>query len=258
MLTKAIVRTPAYSLASGITGAGLGKPDPELTLSQHDGYVKALRNSGLDVTVLDAQEDYPDSVFVEDVAVMVPTASGIAAVITRPGASPRRGEVENMRSYLKTFVSGLFEITDPGFMEGGDVMLIRDTFYVGIDKRTNLSGYEQFSKIVCGLGLKCVPVPFENGVPHLKTELSQVSENTLLIGKRFADRPEFESFEKIIAPSDEGSAANCLYLGKSLLMPAGFPKTRAALEDKGLNPCEVELSEFRKMDGGLTCLSLRF
>jgi dimethylargininase len=258
MITKAIVRTPATDMASGITGADLGKPDMKLTFAQHEGYVEALRKAGVEVTVLEAQEDYPDSVFVEDVAVMIPTASGVAAIITRPGAGPRRGEVENMKSYLKTFVSELFEITDPGFMEGGDVMLVKDTFYVGVDKRTNQSGCDQFAAVVEKLGYKCICVPFENGIPHLKTEMSQVAENTLLIAERFADRPEFKDFKKIIAPKGESYAANCLFLGETLLMPAGFPKTRAALVEEGLNPVEVEMTEFRKMDGGLTCLSLRF
>lgn len=257
-ITKAIVRTPAENMACGITGADLGKPDTKLTLAQHCGYVTALRNAGVEVTVLPAQEDFPDSVFVEDVAVMIPAESGVAAVITRPGAGPRRGEVQSMKGHLETFVSELFEITEPGFMEGGDVMLIDDTFFVGVDKRTNQSGCDQFADIVRKFGYECVCVPFDNGVPHLKTEMSQVAENTLLIAERFADREEFKRFRKIIVPEGESYGGNCLYLGDTLLMPAGFPKTKALLEENGLSPVEVKMTEFRKMDGGLTCLSLRF
>ncbi len=258
MFSKAITRTPSYTMGCGITGADLGRPDPELARAQHSAYVAALREAGLEVTVLEAHEDYPDSVFVEDVAVMVPVENGVAAVITRPGAGPRRGEVESMRAHLRTFATDLFEIDDPGFMEGGDVMLIRDTFYIGIDKRTNQSGFDQFSRIVSSFGYKCVAVPFENGIPHLKTEITQVDENMLLSSSRFAGRPEFKSFEIIMAPEEETYAANCLYLGKTLLMPAGFPEIRNVLQGKGLSPKEIEMSEFQKMDGGLTCLSLRF
>lgn len=258
MFTRAITRTPSYTMGCGITGAGLGLPDPELARVQHAGYVKHLRDAGIEVTVLEVVEDYPDSVFVEDVAVMIPVENGVAAVITRPGAGPRRGEVESMRRYLGTFVTGLHEITDPGFMEGGDVMLIGKTFYVGIDVRTNASGCEQFREFAAKYGYGCVAVPFENGVPHLKTELSQVAENTLLISPRFSIRNEFASFDKIVVPKGEEYASNCLYLGNRLLMPAGFPGTRSALRERGLDPVEVEMSEFRKMDGGLTCLSLRF
>ncbi|SMF15132.1 dimethylarginine dimethylaminohydrolase family protein [Desulfovibrio gilichinskyi] len=258
IFTKAIVRTPADSLGDGLTEAGLGCPDMELANVQHRNYIKYFENKGIDVTVLDADPQYPDSVFVEDTAVMIPVAGGVAAFLTCPGAQSRRGEVVRIKEAISTVADEVFQMEGDGLMEGGDVLLMGKTFFVGIDSRTNSAGFDQFAKVVCKLGYECIAVPFKNGMPHLKTELSALDDETLIMSSRFSTRDEFSSFKKLIAPTGEEYATNCLYTGNALLVPAGFPATAELLDKNGFSPDFIDMSEFRKMDGGLTCLSLRW
>ncbi len=258
MFSKAIVRIPAHNLGQGLTEAGLGCPDIDLTLAQHKAYIEYFKQAGIKVTVLDAVEAYPDSVFVEDTAVMIPFEGGTAAFLTCPGAQSRRGEVEIIQSAISSQADEIIRMEGNGLMEGGDVLLMDRTFYVGIDSRTNQSGYEQFSKAAAKFGYKSIPVPFDNGMPHLKTELSALDEETLIMSSRFTHREEFKNFKKITVPEGEEYSANCLHLGKRLLAPEGFPKTAELLDQSGFLPDFIDMSEFRKMDGGLTCLSLRW
>ncbi|WP_319778348.1 arginine deiminase family protein [Maridesulfovibrio sp.] len=258
MFSKAIVRTPAESLGQGLTGAGLGCPDIKLTAAQHRDYIGYFTQAGISVTVLPPVEDYPDSVFVEDTAVMIPHANGAAAFLTCPGAESRRGEVDEIEAAIAEQTDEVIRMQGNGLMEGGDVLLMGKTFYVGIDSRTNADGCKQFAKAVARFGYKTVPVPFDNGMPHLKTELSALDEETLIISARFAGRDEFAGFKKIIVPEGEEYSANCLYLGSRLLAPQGFPKTAELLNKNGFKLDFINMSEFRKMDGGLTCLSLRW
>lgn len=258
MFSKAIVRIPAHNLGQGLTDAGLGCPDMDLTLDQHKAYIEYFKQAGINVTVLDAATDYPDSVFVEDTAVMIPFEGGTASFLTCPGAQSRRGEVEIIQSAIADHTDEIISMEGDGLMEGGDVLLMGKTFYIGIDSRTNQSGYEQFSKAAAKFGYASIPVPFDNGMPHLKTELSALDEETLIMSNRFAQRKEFTDFKKIIVPAGEEYSANCLHLGKKLLAPEGFPATAELLHKNGFKPDFINMSEFRKMDGGLTCLSLRW
>ncbi|WP_432738621.1 dimethylarginine dimethylaminohydrolase family protein [Maridesulfovibrio sp. FT414] len=258
MFRNAIVRTPSRNMGQGITEAGLGCPDMDLTLAQHKTYIEHFEQAGISVTVLEPVEEYPDSVFVEDTAVMIPFEGGTAAFLTCPGAEPRRGEIEIISTAISSQVDEIIRMEGDGLMEGGDVLLMGKTFYVGIDTRTNRSGYEQFSKAVTRFGFKAVPVPFKFGMPHLKTELSALDEDTLIMSGRFAAREEFAQFRKLTVPDGEEYSANCLYLGPKLLAPAGFPATAELLDKNGFKPDYIDMSEFRKMDGGLTCLSLRW
>ncbi|WP_320174369.1 arginine deiminase family protein [Maridesulfovibrio sp.] len=258
MFSKAIVRTPAESLGEGITEAGLGCPDMELTRIQHNNYIKYFEQAGISVTVLPAVEEFPDSVFVEDTAVMIPHGNETAAFLTCPGAESRRGEVDEIDAAIADQTDAIIRMQGDGLMEGGDVLLMGKTFYVGIDSRTNAKGCEQFAKAAARFGYKTVPVPFDNGMPHLKTELSALDEETLIMSARFAGREEFAGFKKIIVPEGEEYCSNCLYLGQKLLAPQGFPKTAELLDKNGFKADFIDMSEFRKMDGGLTCLSLRW
>ncbi|NDV22989.1 dimethylarginine dimethylaminohydrolase family protein [Desulfovibrio sp. JC022] len=258
MFSKAIVRTPAKSLGQGLTEAGLGCPDMELTLTQHKGYIEYFKQAGINVTVLPAVEEFPDSVFVEDTAVMIPHGNDTAAFLTCPGAESRRGEVDEIEAAIANQTDAIIRMEGNGLMEGGDVLLMGKTFYVGIDSRTNAQGCEQFAKAAAKFGYKTVPVPFDNGMPHLKTELSALDEETLIMSARFAQREEFAGFKKIVVPQGEEYCSNCLHLGKKLLVPQGFPQTAELLDKNGFKADFIDMSEFRKMDGGLTCLSLRW
>ncbi|WP_304083794.1 dimethylarginine dimethylaminohydrolase family protein [Maridesulfovibrio ferrireducens] len=258
IFSKAIVRTPAHNLGHGLTEAGLGCPDMELTHVQHRNYIKYFESKGIAVTVLDAVEDFPDSVFVEDTAVMIPIDGGVAAFLTCPGAKSRRGEVERIKPVLASTADEIFQMEGDGLMEGGDILLMGNIFFVGIDSRTNYAGFEQFEKVARKFGYKCVPVPFDNGMPHLKTELSTLDDETLIMSNRFSMRDEFSGYRRMVVPTGEEYAANCLYMGNCLLAPAGFPASAEMLDKNGFSPDYIDMSEFRKMDGGLTCLSLRW
>ncbi len=254
MFTKAIVRKPASSLVNGITThPGLGRPDYQLALHQHDAYVKALELCGLAVQVLPPLEAFPDSCFVEDVAVCTKRF----ALVTRPGASSRGGEVAGIRDILAAHYRVIEEIRAPGTLEGGDVMMVGDHFYIGLSYRTNSEGCAQFIKALerngyTGLGVRMPPTL------HLKTGCSYIEDNVLLVDESFAGYPEFKSFVHIDITTDENYSANCLRVNDYVIVPAGYPKTLAAIKALGMKTIELDMSEYRKIDGGLSCLSLRF
>jgi dimethylargininase len=232
----------------------LGSPDYERALGQHAAYIEALQTLGLAVTVLPADEAYPDGCFVEDTAVL--TEKG--AVLTNPGAESRRGEVEGMIPVLREFYrEEPGRITAPGTLEGGDVMRVGDRFYVGRSARTNDEGIRQFAEILKPWGYTLIPVALRE-VLHLKTGVNYLSGGRLLVSGEFTGKPEFASYRKIPIPPEEDYAANCLWINDTVLIPAGFPRTRALIEGLGCRTLTVDTSEFRKLDGGLSCLSLRF
>jgi len=253
MFKHAIVRRPGESLVDGITTAGLGKPDYEKALGQHDKYIEALRSCGVEVTILEAEEQFPDSVFVEDTAVLTEKC----AVITNPGACSRQGEEVSIKETLKKFYTNIESITAPGTLEGGDVMRVGDHFYVGLSARTNEEGARQFANILNNYGYTVSNVKMEKFL-HLKTGLAYLENNNLLTAGEFINRPGFETFNRIMIDGAEGYAANCIWVNQVVLVPMGYPKAKAAIEALGYKTLAVDVSEFRKLDGGLSCLSLRF
>ena len=254
MFTKAIVRRPAKSMVEGITSSPqLGKPDFEKALRQHDAYIEALKRCGVEVTVLPADERFPDSCFMEDVAV----CTRKFAIVTNPGAASRNGETEGIAELLGRFYKDVDRIATPGTLEGGDVMMVGDRFYVGLSARTNREGARQLIAALERRGFSGQAVELRE-VLHLKTGLSYQEEGFLLISGEFLRAPEFASFKKIEVDPDEAYAANCIRVNDYVLVPAGFPKTEAKIRAAGLKVILVDTSEFRKLDGGLSCLSLRF
>jgi dimethylargininase len=253
MFKNVIVRRPCKALVDGITSADLGKPDYDLALKQHDNYIETLKRLGVEVTVLDADERYPDSCFVEDVAL----CTRKCAIITRPGASSRQGEEVEMKEVLKKFYDNIESIEAPGTVEAGDIMMVGDHFYIGLSARTNEEGAKQMINILERYGLTGSIVPLKE-VLHLKTGLAYLENNTLLISGEFVDSPVFSSFNKIIIDEKEGYSANCIWVNDHVIVPEGYEKTKKAIEDAGYKVEVVDTSEFRKLDGGLSCLSLRF
>lgn len=248
-----IVRKPGCSLVEGITSANLGKPDYELALQQHEKYINALKRCGVKVTILEADERYPDSVFVEDTAVLTEKC----AVITYPGAVSRQGEEVSIKEALKNFYTTIECIEAPGTLEGGDVMMVGEHFYVGLSERTNEEGARQFAEILNKYGYTVSNVFMEKFL-HLKSGLAYLENNNLLVAGEFIHHPEFEKFNRIIIDESEYYAANCIWVNDVVLVPMGYPKTRTAIKQAGYETIEVDVSEFRKLDGGLSCLSLRF
>lgn len=254
MFKNAIVRRPGHSLVNGITSAPeLGKPDYELAIKQHDSYVKALKSCGVEVTVLGADERFPDSCFVEDVAVCTKKF----AMIAKPGASSRKGEEKEIIEVIKNFHNDIEYIKKPGTLEGGDVMIVGDHFYVGLSKRTNREGAKQLIKALAKYGMSVSIVEILEML-HLKSGLAYLEDNVLLITGEFINNLEFKKFNKIMIDEEETYSANCIRVNDYVLVPAGYPKTKEKIEAAGFKVIVVDTSEYRKVNGGLSCLSLRF
>lgn len=253
MFKQAIVKTPCKRLSDGISDAGLGKPDYRKAIVQHAYYVRALEACGLKVTVLEPDERFPDSTFVEDTAVLTERC----AVICCPGVPGRKGEETAIVEQLKIFYPNPEYIEFPGTLEGGDVMPADNHFYIGLSGRTNRSGAEQFIQILDRFGYTGSVLPLKN-VLHLKTGVSYIENNHLLAAGEFIDQPAFKNFEIIAIDDEEQYAANSIWVNDRVLLPMGFEKTRSAIEEAGYQTLVVDVSEYRKLDGGLSCLSLRF
>jgi dimethylargininase len=253
MFTHAIVRAPCPEIIHGITSAQLGRPDYREALKQHRAYVDALRYCGLEVTELAADSRYPDSTFIEDVALCTPAG----AVICRPGAPSRRGETEGMQKVLAPFFTRIAEVGPPGTLEAGDIMMTGDHYYIGLSERTNPEGARQLIAILESFGFSASATPVGK-VLHLKTGMSYLENNRLLAGGEFVEAPAFSHFHQIIVSPEEAYAANSLWINGKVLVPAGFPQTCAKIAAAGCETIDLDVSEFQKLDGGLSCLSLRF
>lgn len=251
MFKRAICRRPGADFARGLTTSDLGTPDFETMLAQHSAYVDALSSLGLEVEVLEALSGFPDAHFVEDVAIVTPEV----AIVTRPGAPARRGEVAAMSAVLARH-RPIARIAAPGTLDGGDVLIVEHHVLVGLSARTNEHGVAQLGHILEAFGYRTTPVPVAAGL-HFKSSVNSLGGNVLLVTEGFADREELASYTRIVVVPEETYPANTLWINGTLLHPSGFPKTRAQLEALNLPIFELDTSEARKMDGGLTCMSLR-
>jgi dimethylargininase len=252
MSLHAITRLPGENFGEGLTTANLGIPDYTLILQQHHAYRQVLLSLGLDVLVLPPEPAYPDAYFIEDPAIITPKI----AVITRPGAPSRQGEEVKLEPILR-YYRPVARITPPGTLDGGDVLMVREHFFIGLSERTNEEGANQLSSILSNAGYTCITVPIAAGL-HLKSSVNIIGENTLLITEGLARQAAFAGYNKVILDEEETYAANSLWVNQALLMPKGFPKTHQKLSDLGMPIIELDVSEVQKMDGGLTCMSLRF
>jgi len=236
-----------------LSTSGLGVPDYDRTLFQHSEYIRKLKECGLTVKILDPSEEFPDSVFIEDVAL----CTSRFALITNPGAPSRKGEIKVMNKVLKEYFENIENITEPGTLEAGDVMMAGEHFFIGISERTNHSGADQLIRILDKYGFTGSKIHL-SGMLHLKSGVSYLENNVILLTKELAVHEEFGSFRKIIVPDSEGYAANSVWLNGKILLPEGFPETRRLINNAGFDTMVTDVSEFRKLDGGLSCLSLRF
>ena len=256
MFHNCIVRKPCKALVSGITsGLYPGKPDYELACKQHEHYIECLKQCGVQVEVLPPLEEYPDSVFVEDPAVVTKSC----AIITNPGAASRNGEKNEILSAIQKFYpeDKIHFITGEGSLEGGDVMMVGEHFYVGRSARTNEEGIRQLTEILAKYGLICSEVTLEK-VLHLKTGVNYLENNNMLVSGEFVTKPDFETYHRVEIPEEEAYAANCIWVNDTVIVPEGYPAVLKAVQDMGYRTLTVDTSEFRKLDGGLSCLSLRF
>jgi dimethylargininase len=251
VLTRTILRRPGADFAAGITTAGLGAPDHARMLAQHAAYATTLRALGLAVDLLEPLPGFPDAYFVEDVAVIVPEL----AVIARPGAPSRREEAASMVPVL-TVHREVVRLEQPATLDGGDVLVADRTVFVGLSARTNAEGAAQLARFLEPHGYRTRTVPVAAGL-HLKSSVSFLGGETLLVTERFADAPELLGYRRIVVDAGDEAACNTLLVNGTLLAPAGFAGARRKLEEAGLPIVELDVSEARKMDGGLSCMSLR-
>jgi dimethylargininase len=253
MFNNAIVRLPSRSLINGLSTAGLGKPVYTLALEQHLKYTESLRKTGLTVRILPAEESFPDSTFMEDVALCTPEF----AVVTRPGAVSRRGETDGMKKILEEYYPSVEEIVFPGTLEAGDVMMAGRHFFIGISSRTNIAGADQLIGLLEKYNMTGSKVPLKKML-HLKSGVSYLENNIMLAAGEFRNEKTFDQFTIIEVGDDECYAANSLWINGKVIIADGYPKTRSKIEKAGFETITLDVSEFRKVDGGLSCLSLRF
>jgi dimethylargininase len=254
--TKAIVRPPSANFADGLTTVDLGKPDYELALRQHEAYCHALENCGLRLTRLASDDLFPDATFVEDTAVLTERD----AMITRPGAASRAGEIREIKRVLRDFYPELSSIHEPGTLDGGDVCEAGDTFFIGVSYRTNEAGAQQLAEFFGELGYRSALIDIRglSNILHLKSGLAYLGGNRLLVIDELKDLSEFSSYAVVGVDKAEAYAANCLWINDRVLIASGFPGLQRQLEGLNLDVITLDMSEFQKMDGGLSCLSLRF
>ena len=253
MFTYAIVRKPCKNFNHGLTSADLGIPDYKRALSQHFIYVQALKRCGIQVIELEADESYPDSTFVEDTAIV----DKKFAIILIMGAPSRRGEEIEIENALNDFYDNIERINHPGTVDGGDVMKVENHYYIGISKRTNLEGANQLVKIFEKNNYLCSKIPLIN-LLHLKTGISYIGDNNVIAINKFRELPQFKRFNIINVNENEQYGANSIRINEYVLIPKGCKILSSSLKSLGYKLLELDLSEFRKMDGGISCLSLRF
>jgi dimethylargininase len=253
---NAITRLPAESFSRGLTSSSEGKPSLEKALDQHGRYCDALRASGLTVDILAAAPEYPDSTFVEDTAIL----AARVAIITRPGAPSRLGEIELIKKAILAYRTDFMQINAPGSVDGGDVCQADEHFFIGLSGRTNAEGAHQLSAILQAHGYtsSTVDIRGQSRLLHLKSGIAYLGNKRLIIDPELSALSAFQTDELIEVPSAEVYAANCIHINDRVLIPAGYPKTLKILESLGYASLALDVSEFRKMDGGLSCLSLRF
>jgi dimethylargininase len=253
--TRAIVRPPAATFTDGITSSGLGPPDLALALEQHEAYCRVLERLGLELVRLPPDSDFPDSTFVEDAAIV----AGRGAILTRPGAPSRAGEVRAMRAALERWFPDLDRITSPGTVDGGDVCEAGDHFFIGLSHRTNEEGAAQLTAWLKarGFGSSVIDIRDVPGILHLKTALSWLGDRRVIAWRELAGHEAFHGWEILEVPKGEEYAANCILVNGSFLVASDFPRTAVLLRGQG-RVHELEMSEYQKMDGGLSCLSVRW
>jgi dimethylargininase len=224
--------------------------DIEIARAQHRDYVRTLATLGCQIIELPEERDMPDSVFVEDTAIVLPEL----AVITRLGAESRRVESESVTRALAPF-RALVHITEPGTIDGGDVLILGRKAYVGLSTRSNTEAILQLQELLDNYGYMVTGVELHDCL-HLKSAVTHVGDRKLLINKKWVDNSHFTDFELIEVDPSEPYAANCLPIGNSVLYPASFPKTCKKLEERGIKVVTVDVSELAKAEGAVTCCSL--
>ncbi|PLW77018.1 arginine deiminase family protein [Cohaesibacter celericrescens] len=254
--THSISRMPGQSIASGLRAGGGPDPDPALFIAQHKAYLVALGEAGVEPSCLPALEAYPDSVFVEDPALCMPQG----AILLRPGAKSRAGETQEMLPVLYTHFDTVHILQGPGMVDGGDIMVTDDEVLVGLSARTDESGFSELETLLAGWGHKARMVQTPASILHFKTASSFLGDNTILCTEVMAQSGVFDAYQIVQVAKGEEAAANAIRVNDTILLSAGFPKTAQILRERfaDLKLVELDTSQAALVDGGLSCMSLRF
>lgn len=250
---NALVRTPARSVVQGLRAVNVGAPSYEGVLNEHAAYVAALEAAGVAVDVLPASEAFPDSVFVEDAA-LVFTAG---AILLRPGAVTRVGEAGEIAPVLARRFERVLTL-EKGTAEGGDVLTTSRAVFIGCSARTNAEGARELVGLLDAIGLEGRAVETPRGVLHFKSDCSLLDEETVLSTARLAASGVFEGFRVVLTPEGEEGAANALRVNDRLFVSASYPRTSEVLDALGFRVVTLATREIAKIDAGLSCMSLRW
>ena len=254
---RAIVRSPAANFADGLTTVDLGVPDFGMALAEHEAYCGALEALGVELTRLPPDASFPDSTFVEDAAILV---GDRAAILTRPGAPSREGEVASIAPALSAFFTEPRIIQPPGTLDGGDICEAGDHWFIGVSERTNEEGARQLARFLAAEGFSSSFVDIRGvpGILHLKSGIAWLSGRRIVVIDSLRPDPAFQGWEVVPVDPGEEYAANCVAVNGAVLFAKGFPRLEKRIAGLGYRPLVLDMSEFQKMDGGLSCLSLRF
>ncbi len=252
--TDAIVRRPGPNVVCGLRAHDAGDPDPRAFAEEHAAYVAALRRAGLQVTELDPDPAHADSVFVEDPALCLREG----AVLLHPGAPSRQGEVAATAPTLTAFFLDVQSIGEAGFVDGGDILVTEREVIVGLSERTDMAGFEALDEILWHWGYKTRIVETPADILHFKTACSLLDGNTVLATETMAESGLFDDYAIVLVPDGEEPAANAIRVNDVVLMSNGFPNTVEAVRAAGFDVETIATSQAALLDGGLSCMSLRF
>jgi len=252
--THAIVREPGESVVNGLRSDATAVPRYDGVLAEHRAYVDALAEAGLAVDILPALEGFPDSIFVEDPALVFPEG----AILLRPGAPSRLGEREEMRAALARHFAEVRELHVGEYADGGDVLITPGAVFIGLSARTNRLGAEALARHLEAFGRKARIVETPKGILHFKTAAALLSDDTIVATKTMAGSGVFEGLRVLVTPEGEEAAANLLRINRIVLICDGYLRTAEMITRHGLPVRLLPAREVSKLDAGLSCMSLRW
>ena len=254
MFTHAVCRKPGRSVAHGVRASDAGDPDFDAFSREHAAYVEALADAGVEVALLEPLEAYPDSVFVEDPALCVAGA----AIILRPGAPSRFGEREAARAALCRHFDAVIDLRAGGFVDGGDILVTGREILVGLSARTDSRGVEALSLIMSELGVPMRVIRTPPEILHFKTDCGLLDDETVFCTRALAASGCFSGYRVIECPAGEEAAANLIRINGVVLASAGHLGTVGLLASEGYDVRTIPTVQAARLDGGLSCMSLRF
>ncbi len=249
-----IARLPGRSVAAGLRDGSGVDPDVTRFAEQHAVYLELLSDLGVQISVLESLDEFPDSVFVEDVALCI----GDTAIVLRPGAQSRAGEPAAIRPALSSTFERVIELPGTGTLDGGDVLLAEAEAFVGLSARTSQAGIDALAEVLMQLGYQLRQVDTPASILHFKTACGLLDESTVFATRELAETGCFDGYRIIEAVPGEEAAANLIRVNRAVLCRDGFPQTHTTLKNAGYQVVKIDTSEAAKIDGGLSCMSLRF